>query len=130
MFRLLSFCLIALFVIGCEKSDFEVEAEKHIDALEWIVDADPEADFEEAIDKKDYRFKGVYGNKNLVPGVSMECLNVEKDVDYIKGTSEILWGYEHTKLNAIAYVYAQHYNSKMAIYLLENEKYKKYKCNL
>ncbi|MCP5163338.1 MAG: hypothetical protein H6999_10210 [Hahellaceae bacterium] len=109
---------------GCEKTEFEVEQEKYIDALEWVLGADPDKDFERAIENEDFRFIGTYGINNPIPGLMRSCVNVKTDVRYLKGTSEILLGYEHEKLNTIAGLYASHYNLRMRIYLADTQGFK------
>jgi len=70
---------------------------------------------------------GIYGLVNYVPEISKQCINVESDVNFIDGTSEIRLGYEHSKLNAVAYEYASYYNRLMRYYR-ENEL--GFKCDL
>lgn len=120
------FLIINLSACG-EQSDFEKASSEYVNELKWILKASPKEDFHKALNKEDYRFLGVYGINNPIPNVSKECINLEKDVKYLKGTSEVLIGYEHSKLNAVAYIYSEHYNILMLDYLKTN---KGFKCNL
>ena len=70
-----------------------------------------------AIEREDFRFKGLYGYSLEVPRVSVMCVDVDTDVDPIEGTSEFVLGYEHAKLLAIARAYASYSNLKMRQYL-------------
>lgn len=124
MHKYLSMLLIVALLNGCQKTEFESEQEKYIEALEWVVDADPNEDFENAIQKEDFRFIGIYGINNPIPGLMRSCVNVETDVKYLKGTSEVLLGYEHEKLNTIAGLYASNYNLRMRIHLAETQGFK------
>ena len=66
-----------MLLFGCDKSEFEIAQKKEIDQMKWLLHATPMDDFEDAIKKKDYRFIGLYGNKNIVPIVNIACLNVK-----------------------------------------------------
>jgi hypothetical protein len=57
-----------------------------------------------------------------LPGLPEACAQQQapKNVRVIEGTSDVVLGYEHAKLIAIAQAYARHYNSAL-FYLLENE---------
>ena len=113
-------------ILGCTKTPYETEQEKVTSQMEWLNNADPDKDFEKAIAKSDFRFIGLYGYALFTPGVNISCLNPDKDINPIKGTSDFVLGYQHHKLIAIGNVYAEHYNSRMRIYLEESGKFK---CN-
>jgi hypothetical protein len=119
---ILGVLIISLF--GCEKSEFEVAQANEIEKMEWLLHASPSDDFVRAINTKDFRFIGLYGNTSSVPNINKSCINMEVDVNFIEGSSEILIGYEHVKFNAIAHVYADDYNLRMLRYLEENQLYK------
>ncbi len=85
-----------------------------------LLSADPELDVQAAIVKKDHRFKGVYGYSISTLGISIMCLDYEKDIAPIEGTSDSMDSYEDEIFNAVARVYAENYNLKMKIYLEEN----------
>ncbi len=113
-----------LFALGCEKSEFEKAQEPIIEKMEWLYTAKPREMFLKAINKGDHRFYGVYGISLKVPHVDLKCLDVKKDVIPIKGTADAHLGYEHEKLNAIAWVFASSYNIDMQIYLMEKGEFK------
>ena len=117
MHNILVVAFLSLFLFSCNGSD-NVEV---VDEMLWLNQADPMEDFENAIARSDFRFIGLYGVGAYVPVVNIQCLNPEKDINFIKGTSDALEGYEHAKLNAIAQVYADNYNIRMLIYLQEHK---------
>ena len=124
MVKNLIFSVLILFLLGCEKSEFEVAQAKEVEKMKWLLHASPSDDFERAINKKDFRFIGLYGMTNIVPNITKSCINIKTDVNFIEGSSEMLIGYEHVKLNAIAHVYADDYNLRMLRYLEEKQLYK------
>ena len=115
-----------ILLTGCMETEFEKAQAPIIEKMEWLYKANPDKDFENAIKKSDYRFIGIYGYSLSVPGIEMKCLDYEKDINPIEGTSDAVLGYEHSKLIAIAKAYAEYYNLKMKIYLEENNRFK---CN-
>jgi hypothetical protein len=115
-----------ILILGCAKTEFETEQEKAISQLEWLINADPDEDFNKAIEKADFRFIGLYSYALFTPRVNISCLNRDKDINPIKGTSDVILGYQHHKLIAIGNVYAEHYNSRMRIFLEEKGKFQ---CN-
>ena len=118
--------ILVLLLSGCQDSDYDKAIKKIKNEMNWLINANPNQDFEEAIKKKDYRFIGIYGAKLITPDINIKCLNRKKDINPIKGTSDAVLGYEHAKLIAIAVTYAEYYNFKMKEYLKENGKFK---CN-
>ena len=121
MTNILIVTILSLFLFSCDDSG-NIEL---VDEMQWLNQADPLEDSESAIARSDYRFIGLYGVGAYVPVVNIQCLDPEKDVKYIKGTSDLLENYEHSKLNAIAQVYAEYYNMRMLVYL---QKYKELEC--
>ena len=122
--------IIPLFILvllsGCQDTDYDKEMKKIKNEMNWLNNANPANDVEKAISKKDFRFIGIYGAKLITPNIDINCLNREKDINPIKGTSDAVLGYEHAKLIAIAVTYAEYYNFRMMMYLRENENFK---CN-
>ena len=108
------------------ETEFEKAQTPIIEKMELLYKANPDDDFEEAIKNSDYRFIGIYGIKLYVPGIEITCLDYEKDIKPIEGTTDAVLGYEHSKLIAIARAYAEYYNFKMRMYLKENNGFK---CN-
>lgn len=117
MHKILVVALLSLFLFSCDGPDNI----KVVDEMSWLNQADPMEDFEKAIARSDFRFIGLYGVGAYVPVVNIQCLNPEKDINFVKGTSDGLEGYEHAKLNAIAKVYADNYNIRMLTYLKEHK---------
>ena len=117
---------IFLSLLGCKETEHDKVMSKINNEMGWVNNANPELDFEKAIKKHDYRFIGIFGAKLITPGVDINCLNYEKDIKPIKGTSDAVLGYEHAKLIAIATTYAKFYNFKMKMYLSKNGNFK---CN-
>ncbi len=109
--------LLALILLGCEKSDFEKHEEQIINEMGWLFDANPMFDATNAIDRGDFKYRGVYGVGAIVPGLDKFCLDLEKDVIFIKGTSDAMIGYKHQQLNALAHLYAREYNFTIIIHL-------------
>lgn len=109
----LVFCLL----YGCTDSSIDVDNAKAVSELSWLFDANPEEDFYNAVDEKDYRFIGVNSYSLFVPRVSIRCLDIDENVKTLRGTADAVNSYEHAKLMAIAKVYADYYNLRMRAYL-------------
>lgn len=105
--------MLLLTVYGCQNSDSNATS---VD-VNWLYNADPLDDFNEAVKINDYRFIGVYGYSLNVPGVKLKCLDAERDVKPIEGTSDSSSSYEEEKFNAVAKVYADYYNFQLKKYL-------------
>jgi hypothetical protein len=111
---LIVFCLLAL--PGCDRMTNE---EKVVDQMEWLYTAKPDHDVQVALEKKDYRFMGIYGTTLVVPGIDFSCISLNKDVKPIQGTSDVVLGDEHQKLIGIAGEYARDFNQKMLVFRIE-----------
>ena len=122
--KLIVILISMLLISSCEKSDSETQLEKVQEVMGWLYEANPEHDVQVAIENGDFRFMGVYGYSIVVPRIDTKCLDYEKDINPIKGTSDAIESYEHAKLNAIARVYAGEYNFRMRIYKEENTEFK------
>ena len=111
--------LAIVMMLGCGQppSSIEIEHQNKLASLNWILHADPDEDLLDAIDDKDLRFRGTYGYSLKVPSIPFSCIDTERDVKVIEGTSDALSGYEHAKLDAIANTYAFYYNIKLRSYL-------------
>jgi len=121
---LLSIALLLSLVACKEKSDFEKEQDRYVEVMSWLNDADPRKDFERAIENNDFRFMGIYGYSLQVPTVKASCLDYDRDINPIEGTSDAIMGYKHAKMIAIARTYAEDYNSRMRYYLEQNTDFK------
>ena len=73
---------------------------------------------------------GIYGYSLSVPRVSLECLNIDAQVNPIRGTTDAVLGYEHAKLMAVAREYAEHYNLRMRMYLEKNHEFECYSIRI
>ena len=113
-----------MLLSSCQKSDFELAQQEVIDEMGWLYKADPAEDVEDAINREDYRFRGIYGYSISVPGVDTSCWSITKNVSPILGTSDAVIGYEHSKLIAIARAYARTYNFLMLIHLEQEHNFK------
>ena len=113
--------LLLPLLVACQASEFEIAQEKYINEMDWLQ---PRDDVEKAIKNKDFRFMGIYGYSISVPDVKLKCLNLEKDINPIKGTTDAVIGYEHEKLIAIARVYARESNFRMKRYRETNQGFK------
>ena len=116
--------VVAMLVISsCARSltGFEKEQQKYIKELVWVLDANPEADFQEAIAGEDYRFKGIYGYSITVPGLKLSCLDYVKDIEPLDGTTDAVLGYEHAKLIAVSRAYALFFNQSMLQYRVKEQ---------
>ena len=119
--KYLLLCTLLIFITGCEKTEYEIIEEQIIKEMGWLYTANPNDDFQKAIERNDFRFIGIYGVTIYTPMVSINCLNRDKDISPIIGTSDAVSGYEHAKLIAIAQAYAKDYNVRMLLYLQENK---------
>ena len=123
--------LSILLITDCDFSQNEPHLGETLKSLEWVDEADPVADSQNAIEREDFRFKGVYGYSLYVPGVPNDCIlgseGRNKIVAPIEGTSDAIPSYEYARLQAIATEYAEWYNMQILIYLIENEAWQ---CNL
>lgn len=102
-----------LGVCGCQSTDSNNST---IDVGRLYV-ADPLDDFRKSVENKDYRFVGIYGYALSVPGVNPICIDPDRDVKLIEGTSDTYSSYEEEKFNVVARVYADHYNFQLKQYL-------------
>ena len=113
-----------LLISSCEKLDSKNQLETVHEVMGWLYEANPEHDVRAAIENGDFRFMGVYDYSIVVPRIDINCLDYEKDINPIKGTSDAIESYEHAKLNSIARVYAGEYNFRMRMYKEENTDFK------
>lgn len=111
LIRTLIFSLL-LIISGCGSQSSSGELNP-----DWIYDAVPMTDALQAIEKGDFRFRGVYSYSLIVPGVKMECIDTDTDIFPIEGTSDASTTYEERKFNALAMIYADVYNFQMKSYL-------------
>jgi len=125
MFNKKVIIILSLFFINGCKEDLNSNALIH-KQLNDIYRADPLLDFQRDLKNNKLAFKGLHANGLLVPIIS-ECLKKEYKINIIPGTSHMLQSYDQAKLQAIAQVYAEDYNSRMLSYIAEH---KLSKCEL
>jgi hypothetical protein len=126
-FKKISYLLLGfgtMHLLGCSQTPQEISQAKVIHQMEWLYSAKPDRDFQSAIGRKDYRFLGLYGYALYVPRVDASCITSANDVKPIEGTSDVVNGYEHEKLIAIAGVYASDFNLMMLMYRIKNQGFK------
>jgi len=111
MMKKIFFLIFLLGLYGCKN-----KASDLVD-VGWLYEANPLEDFKESVNRDDYRFVGIYGYSITVPGVKLKCIDVDKDVKLIEGTSDSYSSYEEEKFNAVAKVYADYYNFQLMKYL-------------
>jgi hypothetical protein len=111
----------------CQSSVLHASQKKYIQKMKWLYSANPEKDYKNALKHKDYRFIGINGYSLYVPGLKIDCLNTEKDINTIQGTADTTVDNTHAQLNKIAIEYAKDYNLRMKHY---REKYQGFKCEL
>ena len=87
-------------------------------ALRWLYSAVPEDDLKAAIQNQDFRFLSINGVGLIVPGVYIQCLDRDKQINPIKGTSDVLETREHEKLNQVAIKYAKSCNTKLLKHII------------
>jgi hypothetical protein len=89
-----------------------------------VKNANPNSDFQKALQKNDYRFIGISGQGYLIPGIEEGTINIlvkKHGFKIIAGTSDkINLGYP--PLQSIAYNYAEKYNSDLLKYFSNIEK--------
>ena len=111
-FFAIALCLILFGPVASAASEVEVM----IESLRWVETADPINDADQAIKAKDFRLLGIAGRGVSVPGLPEDSywLYTKKyGINVIKGTSDIVWGGEHSKLIEAATRYAETYNNRL-----------------
>lgn len=103
-------------MMSCTKTQDASAKEKVIKQMEWLYSAKPDRDFQSAVERKDFRYMGLYSYSLYVPGVDPSCVSSKNDIKPIEGTSDVVLGYEHAKLIAIAGEYARDFNTRMLFY--------------
>ncbi|HEX8371848.1 MAG TPA: hypothetical protein VF585_03640 [Chthoniobacterales bacterium] len=113
--KTLALACLALLSVGCastspiaRRSPASGAADSRaVRSLRWLDSADPQRDLAAALDRGDRRFIGVYGYAPFTPGVEPPLFS---RVRYLNGTADVIEGQEHSRLNRLAYHYAETYN--------------------
>jgi hypothetical protein len=103
-----SICLV-LPSSGCREPS-------QVKKLRWLHQANPTADADTAIARRDYRLRGVYGLTLSIPGTEPSMkFELEKryGVNPIEGTSDNRVNQEHSRLIELAHSYASTYNRRI-----------------
>lgn len=111
--------LLITLMLGCSSEQSLLEAK-----LDELYHADPVVDAQKAIKAKDYRLLGTYDYSASVPHAQKECLDFNRDVKMIEGTSDVEMSYKESQFNSLAILYARRYNFHMMLYLKEHGLYK------
>lgn len=114
-----SIILIAIICIVCT-TPLKASAdwvEEMIESLKYYEAADPVLDAEHAAQKNEYYFLEVYGFAAIVPAIDYwiieKCVKGNINIKGIEGTSDVLYGEEHVRLDDIAKNYAAIFNLRM-----------------
>lgn len=109
--RLMTVGILFFWITGCNngiKPPFDSKG---------FYNADPKTDAERAISKGDLHVYAVYGHNPYTPEIKRGCLKEEYIIP-IKGTSDAIEKYKHAQFNALASLYAEHYNFQIKAYLI------------
>jgi hypothetical protein len=102
--RILFAFVLLCFLLACS------ESQTNKDEYEWILTADPESDAISAARSGDRTLIGLSGLfVNVIPDVTGSPCKKPKDVRYFR-IDDVIDSYAETKFNALAPVYAEHYN--------------------
>ena len=105
--------LISIFLISACSSE-----QKQPFNLDYFYNANPAEDAKKAISRDDFHVYAIYGGNPYTPEIKRGCLK-DHNIIPIKGTSDAIENYEHDQFNALAKVYAEHYNFQIKHYLIK-----------
>jgi hypothetical protein len=91
--------------------------------LQWVEKADPVAEAKKAVDRREFTLLGVDGYTWTIPGIDESKkfeLRKKYGLKIIEGTSDVVQGDEHARLQELATEYAKKYN----LHLLDHIKTK------
>jgi hypothetical protein len=110
-----------LITVGCATTENQAASgSNQTNALNLIEvkNADPAADLNSAIQRKDFRFVGVMGYVLEVPGLRQDNSFVKfYGIKIVKGTSDAIRSDRDAKLQSRAQNYAAKYNTLLKQYL-------------
>ena len=117
MIRLLRYSLVGVLaccglLTACATSP--QESDPYVQKLQWLDAADPQADANQAIKKKDLRLLGLATRSVVIPGINEDdTLKYEEKcgVQLIEGISDVVRSDEHLRLMQKARSYALKYNA-------------------
>ena len=108
---LITASLIALLP-GCASTGDPVDP--HVQQLQWLDAADPQADANQAVKQNDLRLLGLATRSVSIPGIKKEDLLKYEEVcgvQLIEGISDVVRSDEHLRLMQKARSYALKYNA-------------------
>lgn len=115
MKKLLAIILLVTAMTGCTAISTSTLT-KSEQKLQWIKDANPQQDAQQAIQAGDLRMMGLVQRAILIPGVALDKINFYQQkcgVKLIEGVSDTVLNNNHLKLMNQAHQYALRYNAIM-----------------
>ncbi len=91
----------------------------YVQKLQWLDNADPQADAEQAVKQQDFRLLGLATRSVNIPGVERaDMLKYEEacGVQLIEGISDVVRSDEHLRLMQKARSYALKYNAIIKVH--------------
>ena len=113
-FRSYPFILAVSCVLLSNCASSAGKIDPYVQKLQWLDAADPQADAQQAVKKKDFRLLGLATRSVHIPGISKEqSLKYEEacGVQLIEGISDVVRSDEHLRLMQKARSYALKYNA-------------------
>ena len=107
-----SIAALSIFLAACATASSQIDP--YVQKLQWVDAADPQADANQAVKKKDFRLLGLATRSVHLPGVSQDdSLWYEQNcgVQLIEGISDVVRSDEHLRLMQKARSYALQYNA-------------------
>ena len=116
--------------------DKNPENEEIYKIMGWVVNAKPQVDAYTAYQNGDHKFFAIQRHHRIsIPSYELMCAEWSNDiterertltsrVKYIKGAGYGAKSYEHKKLNAIAELYIDSYNSTLWFHLQDSNEFK------
>lgn len=101
----------AITMTACATDKGLTQAEQD---LLWIRDANPQADAQKALEKRDFRMMGMPQRSTIIPGVptqEMREYEIKCGVNLINGVSDMVLNENHLQLIKQAQKYALQYNA-------------------
>jgi hypothetical protein len=104
---------LVLFMAAFSNAIAQGHKDDFVEKLKWLESANPELDAKNAIDRKDFRLRAIYGYVLIVPGLDQRDYDEYKKTfgfNPIEGTSDSLISSDHARFNQLASEYAFRYN--------------------
>ena len=111
--------VLVLFMVVFSGTKAQGQKGDSVEKLKWLESANPELDAKNAIDRKDFRLRAIYGYVLSVPAVDQRDYDEYKKTfgfNPIEGTSDSLISSDHARLNQLASEYALRYNKVILKY--------------